>query len=43
MGMNYHRGLHQHREAMIKLARQAVERGVTLFDTAETYGPFINI
>ncbi len=27
---------------MIKLIRQTVERGVTLFDTAETYGPFIN-
>jgi aryl-alcohol dehydrogenase-like predicted oxidoreductase len=42
MGMNYHRGPHPDREAMIKLARQTVERGVTLFDTAETYGPFIN-
>lgn len=42
MGMNYHRGLHPAREAMIKLARQAVERGVTLFDTAEVYGPFVN-
>jgi len=42
MGMNYHRGIHPGREAMIKLVRQAVERGVTLFDTAETYGPFIN-
>lgn len=42
MGMNYHRGAHPNREAMIRLARQAVERGVTLFDTAETYGPFIN-
>ena len=27
---------------MVKLVRQTVERGVTLFDTAETYGPFIN-
>ncbi len=42
MGMNYHRGTHPGREAMIRLVRQAVERGVTLFDTAETYGPFIN-
>jgi len=42
MGMNYHRGYHPDKDAMIKLARQAVERGVTLFDTAETYGPFIN-
>jgi aryl-alcohol dehydrogenase-like predicted oxidoreductase len=42
MGMSYHRGLHPNREAMIKLIRQTVERGVTLFDTAEVYGPFIN-
>jgi aryl-alcohol dehydrogenase-like predicted oxidoreductase len=42
MGMNYHRGIHPGRDAMIKLVRQAVDRGVTLFDTAETYGPFIN-
>ncbi|MEX5215774.1 MAG: aldo/keto reductase [Nitrospiraceae bacterium] len=42
MGMNYHRGPHPDREAMIKLARRTAERGVTLFDTAETYGPFTN-
>src|SRR6478736_2461199 len=27
---------------MIKLIRAAHERGVTLFDTAEAYGPFVN-
>ncbi len=27
---------------MIKLIRTAHERGVTLFDTAESYGPFVN-
>ena len=42
MGMNYHRGVHPDEKAMIKLTHQVVERGVTLFDTAETYGPFIN-
>jgi len=42
MGMNYHRGAHPDEKAMIKLAHQVVERGVTLFDTAETYGPFTN-
>ncbi|HOF19887.1 MAG TPA: aldo/keto reductase [Bacteroidales bacterium] len=42
MGMNYHRGIHPDKKAMIKLAHQAVERGVTIFDTAETYGPFTN-
>src|SRR5260221_6930602 len=30
------------RETMIHLIRAAVERGVTFFDTAETYGPFRN-
>jgi len=30
------------REEMIKLIRAALDRGVTLFDTAESYGPFIN-
>ncbi|WP_312338133.1 aldo/keto reductase [Sphingobacterium sp.] len=42
MGMNYHRGPHPDEKAMIKLAHEVVERGVTLFDTAETYGPFKN-
>ena len=28
------------REDMIKIARTAVDQGVTLFDTAEAYGPF---
>ena len=27
---------------MIALIRAAVERGVTLFDTAQVYGPFTN-
>jgi aryl-alcohol dehydrogenase-like predicted oxidoreductase len=30
------------RHEMISLIRAAVERGVTLFDTAEVYGPFVN-
>jgi aryl-alcohol dehydrogenase-like predicted oxidoreductase len=30
------------RHQMIGLLRAAVERGVTLFDTAEVYGPFVN-
>src|SRR4051794_4429146 len=32
----------QDRSEMIALIRQAVERGVDFFDTAEAYGPFIN-
>jgi aryl-alcohol dehydrogenase-like predicted oxidoreductase len=30
------------RQEMISLLRLAVERGVTFFDTAEVYGPFVN-
>jgi aryl-alcohol dehydrogenase-like predicted oxidoreductase len=30
------------RDQMIALLRTAVDRGVTLFDTAEVYGPFVN-
>ncbi len=30
------------RREMISLLRAAVERGVTFFDTAEVYGPFVN-
>ena len=30
------------RAAMVSLIRSAVDRGVTLFDTAETYGPYRN-
>jgi aryl-alcohol dehydrogenase-like predicted oxidoreductase len=30
------------RQEMIALIRKAVERGITFFDTAEVYGPFIN-
>ena len=30
------------RQEMISLIRTAVDRGVTFFDTAEVYGPFIN-
>ncbi|MGA8658000.1 MAG: aldo/keto reductase, partial [Chthoniobacterales bacterium] len=42
MGMSYHRGPAPDRNAMIALIRRAVELGVTFFDTAEVYGPFIN-
>ncbi len=42
MGMDHDRGPHPERAAMIALLHQAVDRGVTLFDTAEVYGPFTN-
>lgn len=42
MGMNFNRGPTPDRKALIALIREAVDLGVTLFDTAEIYGPFIN-
>lgn len=42
MGMNFGYGPASDREEMISLIRDAVERGVTFFDTAEVYGPYIN-
>lgn len=42
MGMSYHRSFVPDKKSMIALIRQAVEMGVTLFDTAEVYGPYIN-
>src|SRR5258708_9438446 len=42
MGMSYNAGPGPERNAMIALIRNAVELGVTFFDTAEVYGPFIN-
>ncbi|WP_311768312.1 MULTISPECIES: aldo/keto reductase [unclassified Burkholderia] len=40
--MNYNRGIHPDRKAMIELLHQAAERGVTLFDTVQVYGPLVN-
>ena len=42
MGLNYHRSEHPDEAACIRLVHEAIERGVTLFDTAESYGPFTN-
>lgn len=42
MGLNHHRGEHPDKKALIRMLHEAVERGVTLFDTAECYGPYIN-
>jgi len=42
MGMSQSFGPVPPREEMIPFIRDAVERGVTLFDTAEVYGPFHN-
>jgi len=42
MGMSSSYGPAADKREMISLIRAAVERGVTFFDTAEVYGPFIN-
>ena len=42
MGLNHAYGTPPPKQEAINLLRQAVEAGVTLFDTAEVYGPFTN-
>ncbi|MBO3737341.1 aldo/keto reductase [Actinoplanes flavus] len=42
MGMSHGYGPGPDRDANIALLRAAVDRGVTLFDTAEVYGPYVN-
>jgi len=42
MGMSQSYGPAPARQELIALIRTAVERGVTFFDTAEVYGPFVN-
>src|SRR5258708_17958428 len=42
MGMSVMYGPPKDRQEMISVIRAAVELGVTFFDTAEVYGPFIN-
>ena len=42
MGLNFSYGHALRKDEGIRLVRDAVERGVTFFDTAEVYGPFTN-
>lgn len=42
MGLSFGYGPATDKQQAISLIRGAVERGVTLFDTAEVYGPFTN-
>jgi aryl-alcohol dehydrogenase-like predicted oxidoreductase len=42
MGMSFGYGPAADKTEMISVIRSAVERGVTFFDTAEVYGPYIN-
>jgi aryl-alcohol dehydrogenase-like predicted oxidoreductase len=42
MGMSHSYRPFPDRQEMVAFIRSAVERGVTFFDTAEVYGPFVN-
>ena len=42
MGMSFGYGPAKDTQEMVALLRSAVEQGITFFDTAEAYGPFIN-
>ncbi len=42
MGMSFSYGPAKDKQEMTALLRAAVERGITFFDTAEVYGPFLN-
>ena len=42
MGMSFSYGPPKDKQEMTALLHTAVERGVTFFDTAEVYGPFLN-
>jgi aryl-alcohol dehydrogenase-like predicted oxidoreductase len=42
MGMSFSYGPPKDKQEMTSLLRAAVEHGITFFDTAEVYGPFLN-
>ena len=42
MGMSFAYGPASDKQEMISLIRKAVDLGITFFDTAEAYGPFVN-
>ncbi|MFP5111769.1 aldo/keto reductase [Bacillaceae bacterium C204] len=42
MGMSHGYGPASDKKEMISLIHAAIDRGVTLFDTAEVYGPYVN-
>jgi len=42
MGLNFLDGKGMEKKEAMKLLHQAVERGITFFDTAEAYGPYTN-
>jgi aryl-alcohol dehydrogenase-like predicted oxidoreductase len=42
MGMSFSYGPPKDKQEMTSLLRAAVQRGITFFDTAEVYGPYLN-
>jgi aryl-alcohol dehydrogenase-like predicted oxidoreductase len=42
MGMSFSYGPPKDKKVMTALLHAAVDRGITFFDTAEVYGPFLN-
>jgi aryl-alcohol dehydrogenase-like predicted oxidoreductase len=42
MGMSHGYGPASDKKEMISLIHEAIDRGVTFFDTAEVYGPYVN-
>src|SRR6476661_5610315 len=42
MGMSFSYGPPKDKQEMTSVLQAAVERGITFFDTAEVYGPFLN-
>src|ERR1700744_410033 len=42
MGLNFGYGTALSKDDSVAMVRAAFDRGVTFFDTAEVYGPFIN-
>src|SRR3974377_1474204 len=42
MGMSFSYGPPKDKKEMTTLLHAAVDRGITFFDTAEVYGPFLN-
>ena len=42
MGMSHAYGPAANKNEMIKILHEAVDQGVTFFDTAEVYGPCVN-
>ena len=42
MGMSFSYGPPKDKQEMTSVLRAAVDRGITFFDTAEVYGPYLN-